>query len=497
MADEAKPLLETEHLVEDLGGRAMRGGASIVAVQTTQFALSLGATAALARLLAPTDFGLVALGVTVGDFLGLFLDLGLGAATVQRASLDKSQISMLFWINAALGTLIAAVMAATAPLVARFYGHPELVGVNVVLALGFLLTGFSVQHTALLRRQMRLTRLSGIELVSLTLGIGLAWAIAALGAGYWALVCLQLAPQAFGLIGVWSACRWRPGRPDRSVDVRPWFSFGAGLTGFNVLNYFSRNLDNVIIGRVSGTAALGLYVKSYSLLLLPVTRIRVPASAVVIPALSRLQDDPLRFRRFFLAAITIVVAIGMPLVVFMFVLAPDVILFVLGPQWQGSVILFQVLAPAAFVETFNTVGSWTCMPFGRSARLVRWQIFATAVMATSFLVGARWGVLGVAWAVSLSTVALRAPSIVYLLRESPVRPIDLLEALARPAGASLIAGAILYALRSSLLQPLNGFPLLGIAVPVFGVLYLSLWMLLPGGRRVIAELLTVREAAVS
>ena len=150
MADEAKPFLDTNHLVDDLGGRTVRGGLTIVGGQTAQFALGLGATAALARLLAPTDFGLVALGVIVGDFLGLFLDLGLGAATVQRPSLEKSQLNTLFWINAALGALMAALMAGTAPLVASFYGHRELIGVNGVLALGFLLSGLSVQDTALL-----------------------------------------------------------------------------------------------------------------------------------------------------------------------------------------------------------------------------------------------------------------------------------------------------------------------------------------------------------
>ena len=497
MADDATLFLDTNHLVEDLGGRTVRGGLTIVGGQMAQFALGLGATAALARLLTPTDFGLIALGATVGDFLGMFLDLGLGAGTVQRAALEKSQLNTLFWINAALGVLTAVLMAGTAPLVARFYGHQELIGVNGVLALGFLLSGLSVQHTALLRRQMRMTRLAGIELVSLTFGIAAAWISAALGAGYWALVCLQLAPQAFGLIGVWSACRWRPGRPDRSADIRPWFSFGAGLTSFNVLDYFSRNLDNMIIGRVSGTAALGLYVKSYSLLLLPGNRVRGPASAVVVPALSRLQDDPLRFKRFFLASITIVAAIGMPLVVFTFVFAPEVILLVLGPRWQGSVILFQVLAPAAFVETFNTVGSWACMPYGRSGRLVRWQMFATAVMGASFFAGARWGVVGVASAVSISTVALRAPSIVYLLKDSPVRPLDLMGALARPSGASLFAGAIVYALRFSLLRTLPALALVLVAAPVFGAVYAGLWIASPGGRRVIGELLTIREAAVS
>ena len=139
MADDATLFLETNQLVENLDRSAVRGGLMIAGSQTAQFALGLVGTAALARLLTPTDFGLIALGSIVGDFLGLFLDLGLGAATVQRPSLEKSQLNTLFWINAALGVLMAALMAGTAPLVATFYGHRELIGVNGVLALGFLL----------------------------------------------------------------------------------------------------------------------------------------------------------------------------------------------------------------------------------------------------------------------------------------------------------------------------------------------------------------------
>jgi PST family polysaccharide transporter len=179
----------------------------------------------------------------------------------------------------------------------------------------------------------------------------------------------------------------------------------------------------------------------------------------------------------------------MPVVVFSFVFAGDAILLILGPQWQQSVILFQAIAPAAFIETFNTVGSWACAPFGKSGRLVRWQLFATTVTVASFLIGIRWGALGVAVGFSLSTVALRLPAILYLLHGSPIRPIDLLGPLSRPAFASIAAGAIIFALRAELSITFGHAALLLGALPVFGALYVMLWLCFPGGRLVIGELL--------
>jgi O-antigen/teichoic acid export membrane protein len=484
-------LLRTEHLAPDLRSRSVRGGLAVATAQATQFALGLISTVVLARLLVPADFGLVAMVAAVGNFLLVFLDLGLGSATVQRADLTRAQVGALFWINVAVGLVLAAVMAGSAPLVARFYGRPELIGVTQALALGIVFGGLSVQHTALLNRQMRFGSLAVVSVISQALGIAAAIASAVAGAGYWALVLLQLVQQACAAAGAWAVCGWTPGRPARSSGVRRLLSFGVGLTGFNLLTALARNLDDILIGRVSGTIALGLYLKSYALLLLPVDRIRGPASAVVVPALSRLQDDPIRFRAYYHKAIRSVVAVGMPAVVFLFVFANEVILLALGDQWRGSIVLFQALAPAAFVETFNTVGSWACTPLGRTGRLVRWQIFATSVMVLSFLVGIRWGALGVAAAFSFSTVALRLPAILFLLEGSPVRPRDLLLALARPACASLSAGVILFALRTGIPPGVDrALVLLAAAMP-FAALYLGVWLMLPGGRQDVRELVAM------
>ena len=490
MSTEANASLGTDHLAGSLRRHSVRGGFAVLGVQSAQFVLNLASTAILARLLVPGDFGVVAMATAVTSLFALILDLGLGSATIQRGDLTPSQLSTLFWINTVAGVVLAGFVAGLAPLVARFYGESALVPVTAVLSLSFVFTGLSIQPTALLRRQMRFASLARIDLASLTLGLAAAIAGAEYGMGYWALVAFQLVQSASASAGSWFACGWRPGLPARSAGLRPLMSFGAGITTFSVLAYVSRTLDNVIIGRSAGSAALGLYLKAYSMLLLPVDRVRGPASAVVIPALSLLQNDPKRFRSYFLKAMTSVVAIGMPVVTFSFVFAREAVLLVLGPRWQGSVLLFQVLAPAAFVETFNTVGSWVCTPLGESRRLVRWQTFATIVMAVSFVVGVHWGALGVAIACSVSTVALRLPGIPYLLNDSPVSPVDLVQALAVPACASIGAGALLLVMRATIPLPLPGLVLMLVGAPAFVAIYLTGWLVLPGGRTTLVELLT-------
>jgi O-antigen/teichoic acid export membrane protein len=348
-----------------------------------------------------------------------------------------------------------------------------------------------VQHVALLRRQMRFAALAAVDIVSLVAGAAVAIVSATLDAGYWALVYFQLSQQAVGVAGAWLASGWRPQWPPNMTGTRALLSFGAAYTGFGVLSYLSRNLDNVILGRAAGSTQLGFYAKAFSLLLLPVDRIRGPLASVVIPALSRLQDDAPRFRSYYLKAIATAVALGMPLVVFLFVFAEDAVLSVLGTQWRDSVPLFRILAPAAFLETFNTVGSWACVPFGRTGRLLKWQTVATAVMAAAFLVGVRWGAAGMAAAFTLSTIAVRPFAIAYLLRGSPVRPLDLLRALARPATASILAGLVVFGLHGRLFAGLRGVTLLSVAAPLFGACYLALLFSLPGGRRHLADLLVL------
>src|SRR5262249_15914422 len=156
------------------------------------------------------------------------------------------------------------------------------------------------QHEALLRRRMRLGALSVANIVTLTIQAGLTVALAWGGFGYWALGYGQIGSSLCFAVCVWTLCPWRPGRPAGFSSVRAHLPFGGPVTGFTVMNYFSRNLDNLLIGRLWGSVQLGFYARAYQLLLLPLDWILEPLSSVAIPALSRLNGSPTRYREAYL-----------------------------------------------------------------------------------------------------------------------------------------------------------------------------------------------------
>src|SRR5437762_8001519 len=147
---------------------------------------------------------------------------------------------------------------------------------------------------------MRFAALAGAEIFSIVASVVTAILLAWRGAGYWSLVGGALSLNLAYLIGIWIQCRWRPGLPARKSGVRSMLVFGGNFTGFSVVNYFARNLDNMLIGWWWGAAALGLYAKAYQLLLLPLDQINSPITSVAVPALSRLTDDPERYRQAYL-----------------------------------------------------------------------------------------------------------------------------------------------------------------------------------------------------
>jgi O-antigen/teichoic acid export membrane protein len=447
----------------------------------------LAATMVLARWLTPEAFGLVATVAAFAGLLGLVRSMGLPLATLQRAELDQQQVSALFWINAGLGALTGAIVAGSAPLLAAFYGDARLAPLAVALAGGALLEGLALQHQALLRRQMRFAPLAAIETVAVVTGAGGALAAAALGAGPWALVIQTLGRAAASALGVWFASGWRPDFALNLARVAPMLSFGARLTAANGVNEGFRQLTDLLVGRFAGPIGLGLYSRATALQAFSKGAFSSPLDLVAIAGLSRLQDQPERYRRYHGRALLPPVLLGMPGVAFLFVVADDLVATLLGGQWTAVVPLFRALAPLAFLGTFNAATAWVVVSAGLAQRQLRWALFSAAVRLAALLAAAPSGLLAVALALSGATLALRPLAIAYCLRGSPLGPADVYRVLWRPALASLGSAAALgVALR--LLPPVASPPLaLLVAALLYGPLYLAAWLALPGGPRLLRE----------
>jgi len=482
-ASSSDDFIDAENLRDELRGRSVRGGTAMIASQAGRFALNLAATAVLARLLTPNDFGLIAMVVTVTGFISMFKDMGLSMATVQRDRIDHAQASALFWIILAFSGLIAIVTALLAPVVAWFYGDSRLLSIVPVFALGFVCSGLTVQHQALLRRRMLFPALAAIEMGGIVVGLVIGIGMALRGFGFWSLVGKQLGEQVGTMVGVWVACRWRPSRPRGASGLGSMLSFGGNLAGFNVLNYVSRNLDNVLLGWRFSPAILAIYSEAYRLLYLPIQQINSPVSSVAIPALSRLQHEPERYREYYRKGLGLVVALGMPAVGFMLAVADEIVLVVLGSQWLMVIPVFRLLGPAAFLGTFNMAAGWVYVSLGETGRQLRWQFIGAAGMGLAFAIGLPWGATGMAAACSIGTLLLRYPALVFCYRGAPVGMVDLLHALWRPTLASLGGAGLLWSVGQ--LAFVDGHPALRLLIgaALYAFFYLGAWLILPGGRQ--------------
>ncbi|MBW4057272.1 MAG: lipopolysaccharide biosynthesis protein [Proteobacteria bacterium] len=406
---------DTEHLHDDIKGHTIRGGIATLGAQGFSFVLSIGSVAILARLLTPSDFGLVAMVTALTGLLAMFKDAGLSMATVQRDTVTHEQVSTLFWVNIALSLFLVLTVAALAPLVAEFYHEPRLQPITLAIACMFIFDGLAVQHQALLRRQMRFGVLAKIQIISTLLALAAAIGSALTGMGYWALI-LQIAVNQFvSAILSWVYCRWVPGLPKRGVGTRSMLKFGGYLTGFNFVNYFARNADNTLIGYAWGSNSLGLYAKAYSLLLMPLQQINGPITAIATPALCRLQNDPEQFRAFFVKILSVIAFVTFPLIAWMIVCRREIILLFLGSQWEGAVPIFSILAVSAFFQPIGNITGVLYTALGRTKRMFKWGLMGCSWIVFSFFVGLPFGVIGVAWAYSAAIALMMYPLMRYAI----------------------------------------------------------------------------------
>lgn len=479
--------LRTDDLMDNLGQRTARGGAITIFSQGSKFILSMVGTVILARLLLPEDYGLVGMVAVVTGFIAIFKDLGLSAATIQKAEVSNDQISTLFWLNVALSVGIMLLTAALAPAVAWFYGQPALTGVTLAYAAGFLLGGLTVQHEALLRRRMRFAALATAEIVSLVVSITVAIVLARRGARYWALVLSQLALGLTYLIAIWIACRWRPGLPVRNSGVRSMLAFGGNLTAFGVVNYFARNLDNMLIGRFWGAGQLGLYARAYQLLLLPVDQINAPITAVAVPALSRLNDSPERYRRAYLRLVEKVALLTMPAMAFMISSSEQLVGLLLGQKWLGVSRIFALLGISGLVQPIANTTGWLFVTQGRTNDMFKWGILGSSLMVAAIIAGLAWGAVGVALSYSLTVTILIVPLLLwYVTRTGPVRMTDFYVTLA-PIFIAALGSLLIVLVLKSWLPVHNLVASLALNLTVTIATTLGILVLLPRGRRALSD----------
>jgi len=478
---------DTAEVKSDLKNKSLFGGAVMMLAQIVRLFMQLAATAILARLLTPADYGLVAMVAAVTGFMVMFQDMGLTMATVQRADINHGQISTLFWINIGFSLCLVFVAVLIAPLIAKFYGEPRLIFITMVLSSSFLFGGLAAQHQALLNRQMRLKIFSQIQIISVAAGYLTGVAFALNGAGYWSLVAIQVVTPMVNAIGVWVASGWVPRLPVRGAGTRQMLKFGMHVSGFSFANYFAQNMDKVLLGRYCGNVDLGLYTKAYQLMMLPMANIKVPLTQVALPALSNLQKDKLAFRAYYLELLRFVAFISMPLAVFMFVCADNIIGVLLGGQWGKAIVIFQVLALFSFIQPVMSTTGIVLVSLGQTKRYLQLGVIRSLVVVVTFCVAVKWGAIGIAVAYAMINYGLILPHLWFSFSKSPLSIKFFIKTISKAAILSIVTGCIVFFMRQKFfLQQTDCISLLSCLVIVL-VIYLFLWTLSKSGRLILSS----------
>ncbi len=464
----------TNHLKDNLKSKAVKGGFNTIGGQAISFGLTVLSTALMVRLLTPEDYGLVMMVTAITGFITIFQNLGLSSAIIQKESISQDQVNAIFWVNVLISLGIALIVASLAPLLVYLYKENRLLNITLVFSLSIFFAGFAPQHYALLKRQMNFKALSLIQIgsavISVVIGISLAYA----GFGYWAIVASMISKSVISTIGVWLACDWKPNFSFNSSKINSFLRFGSGIAAFDLINYFSRNLDNVLIGKYRGSVALGLYSKAYQLLMLPITLLRDPLNSVALPALSSLQNDKDKFRSFYKRFIFTLSFFSMPFVIYLAVFSEELIILLLGEKWLSASYVFKLLAISSFIQPVETTRGLIMTATGKTKRHFFWGVINAVFVITGFLIGIQWGMEGIAISYAIVNYLILLPSLQYGFKGTPITVSLFFNEIFFSMTFSLLAGVAMFLFKYYFvsLPPLALFSL-GFLVG-FSV-YLALW----------------------
>jgi O-antigen/teichoic acid export membrane protein len=395
---------------------------------------------ALARLLVPKHFGMmVALSALTG-FVGMFADAGMGQSLIRAKEVSAEDFDAVLTMQLLIGALVYVALFAGAPWVAAFFNDPLYAPLLRVSALSFLMRPFYGVHIAWLNREMAYRTRVRIEVIAGAIGGACAVLMAFAGLGVWSLVLSGLIGAAAANVLLARATRLRLRLRLRVDVVRRHASYSFKTVISDAFAYLSEQTVNVVLTRLAGAAAAGLFNKAESLARFPNRAVTPAVGQTVMRALSDVQDDLQRSSKILYRTITLLMVYIYPFLVGLWWIADSFVGLVYGPNWLPCVPALRTLVLVGLVRTIIVPCGTVLAAQDRLASHIAGQATAWLLLVVASLVGLRWGIDGVAWAVVASQLYLAFYAYALVCRALPTRPADLLTA----AAPALLLNALLF-----------------------------------------------------
>lgn len=460
--------------------QAVRGSVMSLANQVIKSVTNLGTTLVVAWYLGPEEFGLFAVAFSIQALMIILRDGGLANSLIQKKAISDIHLNSVLWAGVVLSMVLAAGLALSARPLAGYYGWPQLAPILWVVTIPIVAQGFGSVQEAQFRKHLRFGRLLLADSGSAVLASVVAIAAVMLGAGVWGLVLrMAVAPVVLTVV-CWCLSSWRPRREFSFEALRALWVFGGYLFLTILLGYGMSRLDSLIIGKLIGVAAAGTFFVARNLALTTLQELVNAVGRVMFPAFSAVQDDRATLRSGYLTGTRCLATLIFPLIAALIALSPEAVAVILPADWHATVPLIQIIALHGVLQCVNNPASQILYARGRSRLQFAYSAVIGVAVVLSFVIGARWGVLGVAISWTLVRFALAPTVLWFAAREINMSVLRAVANLAAPAAAAVGAvGAVrltVWAWTATGWQV--GFGLLIVAAAVGGASYVCLCILL-------------------
>ena len=410
------PEMDDESFAVDttaLKNKAIRGATVNIAAQSVAIAGQTIGALVLTRLLRPSDFGLVALVTAFSIWIAGFGVNGFTEYIIYRQELSKEEVTSIYWLHVVIASLLAVLFTIFGFVLVRIYHEPALSSIAAVMSTSFILYAFSTTPIALLKREMKFAKVALADLSGVILSYVFAIGAALVGLGFWAVVIRQLTIPAVLVVAAWILSPWRPKGKFYFHKALASLKYGVKVYINLLVGFFSQGFDKVLLGKFHGTTLLGNYDRAYSIFSMPASQLLTPLHNVALAALSRVRNDGERFTAYFAKAVSLVAFPGVLASVLLTILARDLVALLLGRNWAEAGFVVLALGPGIAAQLIYGSSTWLHLSLGTPGRWLRWNLVATAITVTMFVIAAPIGAVALAAALSARFYLLALPAIWY------------------------------------------------------------------------------------
>jgi O-antigen/teichoic acid export membrane protein len=368
----------------------------------------------LARLLAPNEFGLMAMITVLVGFANVFTNFGFGSALVQKKEISNLDLSSVFWVNVVIGILLTVLFIVLAPVFAWFYNEPSLKPLTILISFNFIFSSLNIVQGAILSRNMDFRSSALISIVAIVISFSVGLFLAIKGFGVWSLAWQGIINNFLNTLLHWFVSPWRPQRIFDKNAIIGMSRFSFHLFALGVFEYISANIDSVLIGKYLNKKQLGEYNRAFAFLMLPVINISSVLARVIMPSLSKIQDEKNKVSEAYFMASGMLTLIVFPMMIGLCIVADPLVKVVFGVKWMDMIPMVQIFTIIGIVSSLNALNDSVVISQGKTNLLFKLAPYEKTTLIAGSFIGLYWGVYGVIIAKALSLLFFTVPKFIIL-----------------------------------------------------------------------------------